>query len=112
MLLADALSSSRIALSSTCTCKPTKKKLKNTSNLRHVLIWGYMTYTYMFGLHTLPWYWKAITLAYDVLKCWQQSGAAGLSSAEVYATTVHVFLCQILLGLVLMGPSILLSVPD
>jgi hypothetical protein len=66
----------------------------------------------MFSLHTLPWYWKALILAYDVLKCWQQSGAAGRSPAEVYATTVHVFLCQILLGLVLMGPSILLSVPD
>jgi hypothetical protein len=71
-----------------------------------------MTYKGMFILHTLPWYWKALILAYDVFKCWQQSGTAGRSSAEVYATTVHVFLCQILVALVLLGPSILLSVPD
>jgi hypothetical protein len=77
-----------------------------------VLVCGYMTYKNMFSLHTLPWYWKVLVLSYDVLKCWQQSGAAGRSSAEIYATTVHVFVCQILMALVMLGPSIFLSVPD
>jgi hypothetical protein len=66
----------------------------------------------MYSLHTLPWYWKAFVLSYDVLKCWQQNAAAGRSSAEIYATTVHVFVCQILMAFVLLGPSIFLSVPD
>jgi hypothetical protein len=27
----------------------------------------------MFCLHTLPWYWKAMILVYDVIKRWHQS---------------------------------------
>jgi len=66
----------------------------------------------MFILHTLPWYWKAFILAYDVLKCWQQTATSARSSAEVYASTVHVFVCQILVALVLLGPSAFMSVQD
>lgn len=66
----------------------------------------------MFILHTLPWYWKAFILAYDVLKCWQQTSTPGRSSGDVYATTVHVFVCQILVALVLLGPSAFMSVQD
>ena len=66
----------------------------------------------MFSLHTLPWYWKALILCYDVLKCCQQGSKVARSSVEVYATTVHVFVCQILIALVLLGPSVFLSVPD
>jgi hypothetical protein len=83
------------------------KKITNDSML------GYMTCPAMFSLHTLPWFWKALILAYDVLKCWQQSGEVGRrSSADVFATTVHVFVCQVLFSFVLLGPSILLSVQD
>jgi hypothetical protein len=66
----------------------------------------------MFILHTLPWYWKASILAYDVLKCWQQTTTPARTSSDVYATTVHVFVCQILVALVLLGPSAVLSVQD
>jgi hypothetical protein len=66
----------------------------------------------MFSLYMLPWYWKALILAYDVLKCWQHRGTAGCSSAEVYMTTVHVFVCQVLLAFVLLGLSLLRSVPE
>ena len=67
---------------------------------------------HMFALHTLPWYWKALILVYDVAKCWQQQNANVRNSADVHATTVHVFLCQLLFAFVLMGPSLLLSVKD
>ena len=81
-------------------------------HLQHVRTWGYMTCADMYSVYTLPWYWKALILAYDVLKCWQQSAVGGRSSADVYATTVHVFVCQMLFALVLLGPSLLLSVQD
>ena len=67
---------------------------------------------HMFALHTLPWYWKALILVYDVAKCWQQQNAHVRNSVDVHATTVHVFLCQLLFAFVLMGPSLLLSVKD
>ena len=66
----------------------------------------------MFSLHTLPWYWKVFILAYDVAKCWQETGVARRDSEEVYKTVVHVFFCQVLLAVVLLGPSIFLSVKD
>jgi hypothetical protein len=67
----------------------------------------------MFSLYTLPWYWKALILGYDVLKCWQLGdGAAARSSGAVFVTTMHVFACQVLVAFVLLGPSLLLSVQD
>jgi len=66
----------------------------------------------MFILHTLPWYWKAFILAYDVLKCWQQTATSARNSADVYASTINVFVCQILVALVLLGPSAFMSVQD
>ena len=51
-------------------------------------------------------------LAYNVAKCWQQHKAHVRNSADVHATTVHVFLCQLLFAFVLMGPSLLLSEKD
>ena len=66
----------------------------------------------MYTLHTLPWYWKALILAYDFLKCWQQGASTARSLRDVYETTTHVFMCQVLLSLVLLGPSLVLSVQD
>ena len=71
----------------------------------------------MFCLHTLPWYWKALILVYDVVKCWQQDAVTEKSSAsksleDVYNTTLKVFVFQMLVSLVLTGPSLILSVPD
>lgn len=65
----------------------------------------------MFSLHTLPWFWKALILAYDVAKCWRLQDS-GKSATDVYATTAHVFLCQVLFAFVLMAPSLVLSVQD
>lgn len=65
----------------------------------------------MFLLHTLPWFWKALILAYDVAKCWQQQEAEA-RFRDVYATTVHVFVCQLFFAAVLVLPSALLSVQN
>jgi glycerol uptake facilitator-like aquaporin len=66
----------------------------------------------MFCLHTLPWYWKALILVYDVFKCWQQDASTTKSVRDVYESTIHVFVFQVLVSLVLVGPSLVLSVQD
>ena len=66
----------------------------------------------MFCLHTLPWYWKALILVYDVFKCWQQDASTAKSVRDVYESTIHVFVFQVLVSLVLVGPSLVLSVQD
>ena len=66
----------------------------------------------MFSLHTLPWYWKALILVYDVFKCWQQDASTAKSVRDVYESTIHVFVFQVLVSLVLVGPSLVLSVQD
>ena len=68
----------------------------------------------MFCLYTLPWYCKAMILAYDGFKCWQErSSPPGTSSAlDVHKTTEWVFAAQTVVALVLLGPSLLLSVTD
>lgn len=63
-------------------------------------------------MHTLPWFWKAMILAYDVAKCWQQQDTDTGSSRHVHDTTVHVFLCQLLYAAVLAAPSVLFSVQN
>jgi hypothetical protein len=68
----------------------------------------------MFCLCTLPWYCKAFILAYDGFKCWQQQRApqdAG-SALDVHAMTLWIFAMQAVSGLVLLGPSLILSVSD
>jgi len=68
----------------------------------------------MFCLYTLPWYCKAMILAYDGFKCWQQRHAQSDTSSalDVHSTTVWVFTAQTILALVLLGPSLCLSVAD
>lgn len=68
----------------------------------------------MFCLYTLPWYCKAGIIAYDALKCWQQRRAqtAATSTLDVHSTTIWIFCAQTVLALVLLGPSLCLSVSD
>lgn len=65
----------------------------------------------MFVMHTLPWFWKALILAYDFARCWQQQDGEA-RFRDVYATTVHVFLGQLFFAAVLLVPSVLLSVQN
>lgn len=65
----------------------------------------------MYSLHTLSWYWKALIVAYDMLKCFlqQRKDASAPTDSELH-TTVVVFAVQLLLWLVLVAPSVCFSV--
>lgn len=70
----------------------------------------------MYCTHTLPWYWKALVIAYDLCKC-LMLGHTDLppskpvaSQAVVFHAGLSVFFLQAMVSLVLIAPSMCLSV--
>jgi hypothetical protein len=65
----------------------------------------------MYCTYTLPWYWKALIVAYDLCKCFLLRDPER-STASVFDTALNVFFLQAMLSLVLVAPSLCLSVAD
>lgn len=65
----------------------------------------------MYCTYTLPWFWKALIVAYDLCKCFLLQNPER-SPASVLHTTLSVFFLQAMLCLVLVAPSLCLSVAD
>ena len=68
----------------------------------------------MFCVHTLPWYCKGVLVSYDVCRCVliRTSSSQSQSAAIVIKTTMDVFALQTMLVLLLMAPSLYLSVSE
>lgn len=66
----------------------------------------------MYCTYTLPWYWKALIVAYDLCRCFLLPATEQRPSTDVFNTTLNVFFVQGMLSLVLIAPSLCLSVGD
>ena len=66
----------------------------------------------MFCVHTLPWYCKAAVVSYDVCRCVLIRRGTSQSAPPVITTTMGVFALQTMLALLLMAPSLCLSVSE
>lgn len=72
----------------------------------------------MYSFFTLPWYCKGVIIAYDVFRCLvlrkdvAKTQDAPLAVDTLFDTTMHVFVMQALLAMVLLAPSLCLSVSD
>jgi hypothetical protein len=69
---------------------------------------------YMFCFHTLSWYCKGSVIAYDVFRCLllRKVVSQTLSSGSVLEATFSVFGLQAMVAVLLLAPSVVLSVAD
>ena len=64
-------------------------------------------------IYTLPWYAKAGLVVYDVIRCWVvQKDSIVADEQSVYSSTYSVFGLQAMILLMLIAPSVCLSVAD
>jgi len=67
----------------------------------------------MFCTYTLPWYWKGLIVAYDLYKCFVRVNTEEqTNTALVSQFTLNVFYIQTMFSLVLVAPSLCLSVAN
>ena len=68
----------------------------------------------MFCFHTLPWYCKGSVIAYDVFRCLllRKDVSQTLSPGSVLEATFSVFGLQAMVAVLLLAPSVVLSVAD
>jgi hypothetical protein len=66
----------------------------------------------MFVVFTLPWYWKAFVVIYDVLRCVLFGDEGEFASTNVVDNMMRVLCLQTMIAALLLAPSLVHSVAD